>query len=50
MDIIRIILIIVLLFGGGFGYRTYGPRGGIGIGGILLLLLILYLLFGHGRV
>jgi len=45
-----IILIIVLLFGGGFGYRRYGHRGGIGIGGILLLILILYLIFGHGRV
>jgi hypothetical protein len=50
MDIILIILIVLLLFGGGFGFRTYGARGGIGIGGILLLLLVLYLLFGHGRL
>ena len=50
MDLILIILIILLLFGGGFGYRRYGHRGGIGIGGILLLILVLYLIFGHGRV
>ena len=49
MDLILIILIILLLFGGGFGYRRYGHRGGFGIGGILLLILILYLIFGrHG--
>ena len=38
------------LFGGGFGYSRYGYRGGIGIGGILLIILILYLLLGHGRI
>jgi hypothetical protein len=50
MDLILIILIILLLFGGGFGYRRYGHRGGIGIGGILLLILVLYLIFGRHAV
>ena len=36
------------LFGGGFGYRRWGYGGGIGIGGILLIVLIVYLLFGRG--
>jgi hypothetical protein len=34
------------LFGGGFGYRRYGYGGGIGIGGIPLIVLILYLALG----
>ena len=42
--------ILLLLFGGGFGYRRYGHRGGIGIGGILLLILVLYLVFGRHAV
>jgi hypothetical protein len=48
MDLILIILIILLLFGGGFGYRRYGYSGGIGIGGVLLIVLIVYWLPGHG--
>src|SRR5882724_8952707 len=40
--------ILVLLFGGGFGYRRWGYGGGIGIGGILLIVLIVYLLVGRG--
>jgi hypothetical protein len=48
MDLILIIIILVLLFGGGFGYRRWGYGGGIGIGGILLIVLIVYLLFGRG--
>jgi hypothetical protein len=50
MDLILIILVLLLLFGGGFGYSRYGHRGGIGIGGILLIVLILYLLLGRGGV
>jgi hypothetical protein len=46
MDLILIIIILLLLFGGGFGYSRYGYRGGIGIGGILLIILIVYLLLG----
>jgi hypothetical protein len=49
MDLILIIIILLLLFGGGFGYSRYGYRGGIGIGGVLLVILIIYLLIGHGR-
>jgi hypothetical protein len=48
MDLILIIIILVLLFGGGFGYRRWGYGGGIGIGGVLLIVLIVYLLFGRG--
>jgi hypothetical protein len=42
-----IILIMLLLFGGGGGYYAYGPRGGIGIGGIILIILIVMLLTGR---
>jgi hypothetical protein len=47
MDLILIIIILLLLFGGGFGFRQYGARGGIGIGGLLLIVLIVYLLVGR---
>ena len=47
MDLILIIIVLVLLFGGGGGYYAYGPRGGIGIGGILLIVLVIYLLVGR---
>ena len=43
-------IVLLLLFGGGFGYSRYGYRGEIGIGGVLLIILILYLLLGHGRM
>jgi hypothetical protein len=49
MDILLIIIILILLFGGGFGYSRWGYRGGIGIGGIILIVLIVYLLVGRGR-
>jgi hypothetical protein len=46
MSLLIIIIILILLFGGGgIGYRSYGPMGGgIGLGGILVIILILYLL------
>jgi hypothetical protein len=47
MDVILIIIILLLLLGGGFGFRQYGPRGGIGIGGVLLIVLIVYLVVGR---
>jgi hypothetical protein len=50
LDLILILLVVFLLCGGGFGYSRYGYRGGIGIGGVLLIVLIFYLLFGHGRI
>jgi len=49
MDLILIIIVILLIFGGGFGYNRWGYHGGIGIGGILLIVLIVYLLVGRGR-
>ena len=48
MNLLLIILVILLLFGGGgfYGYSTLGPGfgGGIGLGGILLIILVVYLL------
>lgn len=49
MDLILILLIVLLFCGGGFGYYRNGYQGGFGIGGLLLLILVLYLVFGHGR-
>lgn len=45
MNPLIIILIVVLLFGG-FGWQHYGYYGGpgVGIGGVVLLLIIAYLL------
>lgn len=45
-----LIIVLLLLFGGGgfwYGNRTWGPNGGIGIVGIVLFILVLYLLLGH---
>jgi hypothetical protein len=42
-----IILILLLLFGGGGGYYAFGPRGGIGIGGIVLIILVVMILTGR---
>ena len=43
-----LIVILILLFGGGggyYGYSRWGSRGGFGIlGTVLLIVLILYLL------
>ena len=47
--LLLIILIILLVGGGGYGYSRYGYGGGIGIGGVLLIILIVYLLFGYSR-
>jgi hypothetical protein len=47
MDLVLIIIILVVLFGGGFGYSRWGYRGGIGIGSILLIVLVIYLLLGY---
>ena len=44
-----LIILLVLLFGGGFfGYSRYGTRGGMGIGGVILLILLAWLLLGGG--
>ena len=47
MLLIIVVLILIFGFGGGYwGNRTWGPRGGtgIGLGSVLLVLLVLYLL------
>jgi hypothetical protein len=51
LTILLIVIILVVLFGGGFyggADGTYPYRtGGIGIGGILLICLLIYLFMGH---
>jgi hypothetical protein len=49
MGLIILIVVLLLIFGGGggyYGYRRwgYGGGGGIGLGTILVILLVLYLL------
>ena len=44
-----LLLLLLLIFGGGtFGYSRYGHRGGLGIGGIFLVVLLVWLLLGGG--
>jgi hypothetical protein len=47
-----LILVLLLLFGGGLGYRQWGAgtygNGGYGIIGIIVLVLLLVWLFGGG--
>jgi hypothetical protein len=47
MSPVVLILILLLLFGGGGGYYAYGPSGGIGIGGIILITLLVLALSGR---
>ncbi|MGC2413339.1 MAG: hypothetical protein WA459_11670 [Stellaceae bacterium] len=54
MDLILLVVLLFVLFGGGFGYYRggyYGRGGGYGIGGglglVLVLLLIVWLARGH---
>jgi hypothetical protein len=51
MPLIWIILILLLVGGGGgwYGYNTWGAGGGIGILGVVLLIFVLYFVFGHLR-
>jgi hypothetical protein len=49
MGIIILVVVLLLIFGGGGGYYGYSRwgyagGGGIGIGAILVILLVLYLL------
>ena len=45
----RLIILLVLLFGGGFfGYSRYGTGGGMGIGGVILVILLVWLFLGGG--
>ncbi len=47
LSTLLLIIVLLLLFGGGggyYGYSKWGPRGGLGIGGtILLIVVVLYL-------
>jgi hypothetical protein len=51
MSPLLLIIILIILFGGGLGYHSnwgyygVGPWGGIG--GLLVLLLIVFFLFGR---
>jgi hypothetical protein len=49
MDILLVIILLLALFGGGFGYRRGYIIGspGIGIVGLLVIILIVVLLFGR---
>lgn len=47
MSTLLLILILLLVFGGGGGYYAFGPRGGIGIGGVIFLVLVVMLLTGR---
>ncbi len=43
MGTILIILLLLVLFGGGGGYYGYNRYGGRGLGGVLSLVLIVFL-------
>lgn len=51
LTVLLIILILVALFGGGWGYRRGGWDGPVpgGLLGLIILIILLYLLFG-GRL
>jgi hypothetical protein len=49
MDLILLVLILLLLLGGGGGYYYGGPMVGSGLGGLFLLVLIIWLVFGNRR-
>ncbi len=45
MNLIIVLLLVLLIFGGGLGYHTYGVNGGMGAAGtIIVVFLILWLL------
>jgi hypothetical protein len=50
MDLILIIIVLLLLFGAGPGNSYYGYRGGIGTGGVMPIILIVYPLLRHERI
>ena len=47
MSLILIVLQLLLVFGGGGGFYYGGPRVGTGIGGLILVPLIVWLLVGN---
>lgn len=44
--LILLVFVLVWLFGSHYGYNRWGSGGGLGIGGVILLIFILWLLFG----
>jgi len=51
MQLILIILIILLVFGGRggwVGYQNWGVHGGIGIPAVVIIALLLWVIFGRG--
>ncbi len=50
MDLVlQVVLILLLVLGGGGGYYYGGPIIGSGVGGILLIVLIVWLLMGKAQ-
>jgi hypothetical protein len=49
MSLLLLIIILLFFFGGGFGVYSGHPWGapGLGIGGILLIIVVVMLLFGR---
>jgi hypothetical protein len=50
---ILLIVVLLLALGGGggyYGYRRWGTGGGIGIFGLVLILLVLFYVFGGIRM
>ena len=55
MDLIVLLLVLFLLFGGGFGsyygYNHYGMGGGIGIFGLVFVIcLVVWLMRGNNSI
>ena len=49
MLLIVLIIILLLAFGGGggyYGYQRWGTGGGVGIFGLVLIILVLFYVFG----
>lgn len=44
MNTILIIVVLVLIFGGGGGYYAHGRYGGIGLGGVLGTVILIFVL------
>lgn len=48
MSILLLIVLLLLIFGGGFGFYSgyWGPGGGYNPIGIVLVIIVLFLVFG----